>query len=91
MKEPRGSAPRERDHGGGDHPVPFRTRQLSPPSPRVLQRKAVGGQDVALAGGAFFVPFTVRSGLLFLFCHVCGRFLGSSADKIRLLPLARYF
>lgn len=32
----RGSAPRERDHRGGDHPVPSRTRQLSPPSPRVL-------------------------------------------------------
>ena len=52
-KEPRGSAPRERDHRGGDHPVPSRTRQLSPPSPRVLQRKAAGGQGVALAEGAF--------------------------------------
>ena len=51
--EPRGSAPRERDHRGGDHPVPSRTRQLSPPSPRVLQRKAAGGQGVALAEGAF--------------------------------------
>ena len=48
-----GSAPRERDHRGGDHPVPSRTRQLSPPSPRVLQRKAAGGQGVALAEGAF--------------------------------------
>ena len=37
IDEPRGSAPRERAHGGGDHPVPFRTRQLSPPSPRVLR------------------------------------------------------
>ena len=53
MNEPRGSAPRERDHRGGDHPVPSRTRQLSPPSPRVLQRKAAGGQGVALAEGAF--------------------------------------
>ena len=52
-KEPRGSAPRERDHRGGDHPVPSRTRQLSPPSPRVLQREAAGGQGVALAEGAF--------------------------------------
>lgn len=51
--EPRGSAPRERDHRGGDHPVPSRTRQLSPPSPRVLQRKAAGGQGVAFAEGAF--------------------------------------
>ena len=48
-----GSAPRERDHRGGDHPVPSRTRQLSPPSPRVLQRQAAGGQGVALAEGAF--------------------------------------
>ena len=48
-----GSAPRERDHRGGDHPVPSRTRQLSPPSPRVLQREAAGGQGVALAEGAF--------------------------------------
>ena len=31
------SAPRERDHGGGDRPVPCRTRQLSPPSPDVLR------------------------------------------------------
>ena len=54
-KEPRGSAPRERDHRGGDHPVPSRTRQLSPPSPRVLQRKAAGGQGVALAEGAFLL------------------------------------
>ena len=53
ISEPRGSAPRERDHRGGDHPVPSRTRQLSPPSPRVLQRKAAGGQGVALAEGAF--------------------------------------
>ena len=53
IPEPRGSAPRERDHRGGDHPVPSRTRQLSPPSPRVLQRKAAGGQGVALAEGAF--------------------------------------
>ena len=52
-QEPRGSAPRERDHRGGDHPVPSRTRQLSPPSPIVLQRKAAGGQGVALAEGAF--------------------------------------
>ena len=52
-EEPRGSAPRERDHRGGDHPVPSRTRQLSPPSPRVLQREAAGGQGVALAEGAF--------------------------------------
>ena len=53
VHEPRGSAPRERDHRGGDHPVPSRTRQLSPPSPRVLQRQAAGGQGVALAEGAF--------------------------------------
>ena len=62
--EPRGSAPRERDHRGGDHPVPSRTRQLSPPSPRVLQRKAAGGQGVALAEGAFlFAPRKARRGV----------------------------
>ena len=48
---PRGNAPRERDHGGRDHPVPFRTRQLSLPSPNVLRGQPVGGQDVALAEG----------------------------------------
>ena len=61
--EPRGSAPRERDHRGGDHPVPSRTRQLSPPSPRVLQREAAGGQGVALAEGAFLsAPREARRG-----------------------------
>lgn len=63
--EPRGSAPRERDHRGGDHPVPSRTRQLSPPSPRVLQREAAGGQGVALAEGAFlYAPGEARRGML---------------------------
>ena len=50
---PRGSASRERNHGVGDHPIPFRTRQLSPTSPKVLRREAAGGQVVPLAGGAF--------------------------------------
>ena len=45
------SALHERDHRGGDHPIPFRTRQLSPPSPKVLQRQAAGGQGVALMQG----------------------------------------
>ena len=49
----RGSASRERNHGVGDHPIPFRTRQLSPTSPKVLRREAAGGQVVPLAGGAF--------------------------------------
>ena len=52
----RGSASRERNHGVGDHPIPFRTRQLSPTSPKVLRREAAGGQVVPLAGGAFCVP-----------------------------------
>lgn len=69
--EPRGSAPRERDHRGGDHPVPSRTRQLSPPSPRVLQREAAGGQGVALAEGAFlYAPREARGGTA-----PCGPFL----------------
>ena len=46
------SALHERDHRGGDHPIPFRTRQLSPPSPKVLQRQAAEGQGVALMQGA---------------------------------------
>ena len=62
IHEPRGSAPRERDHRGGDHPVPSRTRQLSPPSPRVLQRKAAGGQGVALAEGAFLCAARAERG-----------------------------
>lgn len=63
IERPRGSAPRERDHRGGDHPVPSRTRQLSPPSPRVLQREAAGGQGVALAEGAFlYAPREARRG-----------------------------
>lgn len=63
IHEPRGSAPRERDHRGGDHPVPSRTRQLSPPSPRVLQREAAGGQGVALAEGAvLYAPREARGG-----------------------------
>lgn len=49
----RGSASRERNHGVGDHPIPFRTRQLSPTSPKVLRPRAAGGQVVPLAGGAF--------------------------------------
>ena len=54
--ELRGSASRERNHGVGDHPIPFRTRQLSPTSPKVLRREAAGGQVVPLAGGAFPSP-----------------------------------
>ncbi len=50
------SALHERDHRGGDHPIPFRTRQLSPPSPKVLQRQAAGGQGVALMQGASAFP-----------------------------------
>ena len=50
------SALHERDHRGGDHPIPFRTRQLSPPSPKVLQRQAAGGQGVALMQGASAYP-----------------------------------
>ena len=88
IERPRGSAPRERDHRGGDHPVPSRTRQLSPPSPRVLQRKAAGGQGVALAEGAFlYAPRGARRG-----CRPCGPFLRSakvaeSPAALRALPV----
>ena len=43
--ETMGSIPHGRDHGGGDHPVPFRTRQLSPPSPRVLRISPWEGRE----------------------------------------------
>lgn len=72
IERPRGSAPRERDHRGGDHPVPSRTRQLSPPSPRVLQREAAGGQGVALAEGAFLLRRERPAGGG---CCPCGPFL----------------
>ena len=54
----------ERDHRGGDHPIPFRTRQLSPPSPKVLQRQAAGGQGVALMQGvsAYFGKAVLSDG-----------------------------
>lgn len=47
-----GGALRERGHGGGDRPIPSRTRQLSPPSPKVLRIRSAGGRDAALAQGA---------------------------------------
>lgn len=87
IERPRGSAPRERDHRGGDHPVPSRTRQLSPPSPRVLQREAAGGQGVALAEGAFlYAPREARRG-----CPLAGLsvFRGAlSGGSPRLMPRA---
>lgn len=71
-----GNALRERDHGGGDHPVPSRTRQLSPPSPRVLRGQPAGGQDVALAQGVCCVvgPF---GALLALWGHSPSRAAGA--------------
>ena len=64
------SALHERDHRGGDHPIPFRTRQLSPPSPKVLQRQAAGGQGVALMQGASAFPGPY--GPLFFVVPFCG-------------------
>ena len=51
----------ERNHGAGDHPIPFRTRQLSPASPKVLWRKAMGDQDVPLTQDAYFVFRRLRT------------------------------
>ena len=72
----------ERGHGGGDHPVPFRTRQLSPPSPDVLRGKPVGGRAAALAqraramrpgaprappcAGPFSFPFRIGASLFLI-------------------------
>ena len=52
LTESAGGALRERGHGGGDRPIPSRTRQLSPPSPKVLRIRSAGGRDAALAQGA---------------------------------------
>ena len=38
---------------GEVHPVPFRTRKLSPPAPMVLRSQSVGEQDAADQQGAF--------------------------------------
>ena len=75
------SALHERDHRGGDHPIPFRTRQLSPPSPKVLQRQAAGGQGVALMQGASAYP-----GLMPFFC----RFVLSAVYE-KIPPLWRFY
>ena len=89
IERPRGSAPRERDHRGGDHPVPSRTRQLSPPSPRVLQREAAGGQGVALAEGAFLSAPGEAAGDVPL--RAFPRFGEVAASRAALLPLATPF
>ena len=59
-----GSIPHERNHGAGDHPIPSRTRQLSPASPKVLRRQVAGGQGVPLMGdgsGPAAGPFQVMA------------------------------
>ena len=65
------NAPRRSATMAGEvHPVPFRTRKLSPPAPRVLRRKAVGERVVADLRGAFargeglrpLPPFSLRVG-----------------------------
>ena len=64
----RGSIPRGRDHGGGDHPVPFRTRQLSPPSPRVLRCSPWEGRESRPQGMLF--AFRGRGHQARLFCFL---------------------
>ena len=59
-----GSIPHERNHGAGDHPIPSRTRQLSPASPKVLRRQVAGGQGVPLMGdgsGPAAGPFKIMA------------------------------
>ena len=50
-----GTAPCERDHREGDHPTPFRTRQLSPSSPKVL-RWSPWEDRASCSQGAFPCP-----------------------------------
>lgn len=91
----------ERGHGGGDHPVPFRTRQLSPPSPDVLRGKPVGGRAAALAqraramrpgapkappyAGPFSFPFRIGASLFLLVAD----FLGPCARRSGLIVPSR--
>ena len=81
----RGSASRERNHGVGDHPIPFRTRQLSPTSPKVLRRQAAGGQVVPLAGGAFlYYNLDTWKGVFFILGRGAARRpLGPEAGQFR--------
>ena len=60
---PMGSIPHGRDHGGGDHPVPFRTRQLSPPSPRVLRCRPWEGRESRPWGMLFFLGRNALRGI----------------------------
>ena len=72
---------------GEVHPVPFRTRKLSPPAPMVLRSKSVGEQDVADQRGAFAVDRrqTInRSPGVFLFIYL--QCFGRSSYK-EFLPL----
>ena len=54
----RGSISHERSHGEGDHPIPFRTRQLSPSSPKVLRFRP--REDRALRSWGMLSPFLGR-------------------------------
>ena len=74
------SALHERDHRGGDHPIPFRTRQLSPPSPKVLQRQAAGGQGAALMQGASAYIRGLSALFLFGTAGSLSSFLGKNPD-----------
>ena len=66
----RGSISHERSHGEGDHPIPFRTRQLSPSSPKVLRFRP--REDRALRSwgmlSLFLHPGGRREAPPFLFC-----------------------
>ena len=88
-----GNALRERDHGGGDHPVPSRTRQLSPPSPRVLRGQPAGGQDVALAQGVSCVagPFGALSCVMGgVWCTGCTAGFSRPGHSLRLGAFSRH-
>ena len=58
---------------GEAHPVPFRTRKLSPRAPMVLRSESVGEQDVADQRGAFAAggPPACEPGALRAFGDIC--------------------
>ena len=93
-----GGALRERGHGGGDRPIPSRTRQLSPPSPKVLRIRSAGGRDAALAQGASAPERGRAQGGAFgplLRFHGAGRplsfFRGAFRESFPVTPIRRAF
>ena len=89
----RGSISHERSHGEGDHPIPFRTRQLSPSSPKVLRFRP--REDRALRSwgmlSLFLHPGGAPRGAPFLFCGAYRPGTGRLPSPPFLAALGRFF